>query len=133
MAGGAFGQQNQEFVAAHARGKIGHANGRAEPRGEFLQNQVSYGMPVGVIHLLEIVQIEGHYRQRVPIAAGARGFRRQALLSHAPVAKPRKGIDQRQPLKFFRAHLQDSHFLELLGKLAAQLSSPSPADKWCRR
>jgi len=63
-----IGQDGDELFAAVAGDEIGGAKVVAQHAGEGLQHAVAHGVPVGVVDLLEVVQVE-HEERRRPLVA----------------------------------------------------------------
>src|ERR1044072_2094652 len=52
-------QDDGKFLASDTPEQIAGAKGRLANRGNRLENRISRGMPIGIVHLLEMVDIEG--------------------------------------------------------------------------
>src|ERR1700728_1010200 len=90
LAGVAFREQDQEFIASHARSNIGFSNRGGEAPRELLEYMIPRWMTVGIIDLFKAVKIEGNHGQRMAVSLGTIGFRGQALFRDAPVEKARQ-------------------------------------------
>ena len=57
-------QQKQELLAAPAAGEVGVAERRAKDVRELAQHVVADRVPVRVVHVLEVVEVDEHDSQR---------------------------------------------------------------------
>ena len=82
------GQDHRELVAADARRVVTESQDPAEPLAERLERGVAGGMPVGVVDLLEAVEVDDDEREGpvVPEAAGDRHL--EQAVEAAPVEEP---------------------------------------------
>ncbi len=63
------GHDNNELLSAVAASKIGTAHGRADAPREFLQHFIAGVMPIGVVDMLEAVNVRDTDRERTARAA----------------------------------------------------------------
>src|SRR5258708_20688602 len=80
----ALGKENEEFVAAQAHRQVGAPDDLIQTGGKFPQYLVTGGMAVGILDLLETVQVQREDRERVSLSLPPSHFRGQALLSETP-------------------------------------------------
>ena len=80
-------QQQAELLAAQARGQVAVAARFLEQAAEQLQSAVAHFMAMGVVHLLEMIQIEHEGGERQVMAPGVRQHGLGALLEAAPVGQ----------------------------------------------
>jgi hypothetical protein len=80
-----FRKNQEEFVASHPHSEIAFANDTVEASSKFLQHQITGRVAVGVVDLLEIVQIQEHHRQGMPFARGAGHLCGKPLLGKSTV------------------------------------------------
>src|SRR5580692_3046212 len=89
----AFRKNQQELVASHPHGEVSSPNGAIEGCGKLLKNQVPGGMAVGVVDVLELVEIEDHHTERMAFARRARHLGDQPLFGKPAVIEPRQGVN----------------------------------------
>ena len=77
--------QHRELLAAHARGSVEAALGAADRVGHALEHGVAGGVPVGVVHALEAVEVADDQAERLVGAAGALELEVEHVLEAAPV------------------------------------------------
>ncbi|SBW00869.1 hypothetical protein KL86APRO_11350 [uncultured Alphaproteobacteria bacterium] len=80
-------QENAELVAAETVGEVRGAAGAVEACRHLAQRGVARLMPVGVVELLEAVEIEEHQDERHVLALGAGQLAPQVLVKRAVVAE----------------------------------------------
>ena len=117
----ALRKEDEELVATQAHRQVGAADDFIQTGGKFLQYLVTGGMAVGVVDLLETVQVQREHGQRVSLALRASHFGGQALLRKAPVIQASQWINHGEITEKVRMAL-------LLGELAAK-----PLDENCLR
>src|SRR5260370_13456944 len=83
--------------------------------GKFLQYLVAGRMAVGVVNLLETVQVQREYGERVSFALRTSHFGGQALLGKAPIIQASQWVNHGEVAEKVRMAL-------LLGELAAKPS-----------
>src|SRR5216683_3670047 len=81
----ALGKENEAFVAAQAHRQVGAPDDLIQTASKFPQYLVTGGMAVGIVDVLETVQVKREYGDRVSLALRASHFGGQALLSETPV------------------------------------------------
>jgi hypothetical protein len=109
----AIDEQHHEFVAAPASGEVGTASGMVEALAKFLEDSVTGLVAVGVVDLLEIVDVDQNDNQGQALAFGAGNLCFEALFGIAAVVKAGQGIEHREAAKHFCLDL-------LLGQLALE-------------
>src|SRR5258708_34589102 len=80
----ALGKENEEFVAAQAHRQVSAPDDLIQTGSKFPQYLVTGGMAVGIVDLLETVQVQREYGERVSLSLPPSHFRGQALLSETP-------------------------------------------------
>jgi len=55
---GGYGREDHELLAAPASQRVGVPDGAHDQRGQFHQHQVAHGVAVGVVYVLEVVDVE---------------------------------------------------------------------------
>ena len=83
-------QQDHELVAALARNEVGVTHALAQPVGELGEQQVARVVPQGVVHELEVVEVEEHDPDAGVVAAGPRDGLVEHLLEQVPVRQARE-------------------------------------------
>ncbi len=81
----ALREQDAELVAAEARERIALAQLAAHDRRDLPDQLVTGGMPAGIVHHFELVQVQVHQRVRAAVGAHLRDRRGQAALELGPV------------------------------------------------
>jgi hypothetical protein len=90
-----MGQDDGEFVTAHAICPIGAPQRGRQQLAEAAQDAVATRMALAVIDRLELVEIDEHQRQRRPVAHGGLDLTVELLVEGAMVAQPGERITQR--------------------------------------
>ena len=85
---GRAGQQHHELLAAGARQRIAAAGTLAHQPGQRLQRAVAGGVPVAVIDVLEVIDVDGHDRHRLVLGLQ----QRQRFVQAASVQQPGQGV-----------------------------------------
>src|SRR3954454_23293019 len=102
QAGAALGvgsrQHEHELLATPAARDVALSHGGAEGEGELLQHLVAEGMPVGVVHALEVVEIGNHDAYLVVDPRGASELRSEGLLEPPPIRQPGEAVEERLAL-----------------------------------
>ena len=88
-------QQQSELIAADAEGAIGGAHGRADHPSERGQQLVTGGVAIGVVHALQVVEVDDHKGEGTRLANGSGHLARELLLECTMVAEPGQRIDAR--------------------------------------
>ena len=96
LAQGRGRQHDAELVAAGAREQVAGAKARLRHQREMLQAGVARGVAMGVVDLLEAVEIDHEQRERLAVALGARAFFRQPGHQLAAVADAGEVVEQRE-------------------------------------
>src|SRR5687767_7620099 len=78
-------KQQRELLAARARDDVAGARGVQQERTELTEHRVTHDVPPGVVHALEVVDVDGEQRELAPHARGARQLTSQRLIEPAPV------------------------------------------------
>ena len=81
-------QQKNKLLAAVAAGNIYLAQTLAAALRQLHQGAVARQVPVGVVYIFEMVNIQHHQRQGGAITAGALHFAPPGFLEVAPVIQP---------------------------------------------
>ena len=89
----AFGKKNHEFVAPEAYREIGAANGPGDMLGESPQNNITAGVAVGIIDLLEAVKVEQEHGKWRAFALTAGNLRFDAGLRETPVVQAGQRVE----------------------------------------
>ncbi len=76
-----LGHEPREFLAAHARKDIFGTDERCQARGELGEDLIPSKMAMRIVDLLEVIEIEDHQAERVPVST------RPANLGVEPVKK----------------------------------------------
>ena len=87
-----MGQHDAEFVAAETADDVGFADVRREDLRDLPDDRVARGMSLGVVDLLEPVDVEIDDAGRSAVAFGERQVARQLAEEGAPVRDRRKRI-----------------------------------------
>src|ERR1700738_4609420 len=87
-----LGQNESEFVAAVTRGGVDGAAVDAEDVREAIERVAADEVAVGVIDLLEAVEIEQENREGATVAIGALGFRFEDVEQAAVVGEASEGV-----------------------------------------
>src|SRR5277367_1336940 len=64
-------QEDGEFVAADAKGKVRTAQGAAQRRCGKLQHLIALQVPMAIVHFLELVKVENHDCELLSVALRA--------------------------------------------------------------
>ncbi len=80
-------QHHHELVPADAPDHVAGPEARAQPGGDFLEQRIAHVVPVGIVHLLETVQIDEQHREPPVVAPRLRQRLAQALAEHRPVGQ----------------------------------------------
>ncbi len=80
-----IGQQQDELLAAEARDRIDLAQVAPQDLSDAFQDLVAFDVEVGIVVLLEVIDIEHHHGEFALEAHGALPFHLQHLLEVAPV------------------------------------------------
>src|SRR5258708_36695609 len=96
MLQGTFGKQHEKLVAPQSNSQVGSPDHTVQTRGKFEQYVITGRMAVGVVDVLEIVQVQREDGQGMPLALRPSDFRGQALLSKTAVVKTRQWINHGQ-------------------------------------
>ncbi len=89
------GQDDDEFLAAHAAGHVDVPDILADARGQFLQHLVAHVMAVGVIHRLEEIHVDGQRRKRLAAIDGMFNQMAEMGFHVAPVVKAGERVGHR--------------------------------------
>ena len=101
---GGLRQQQGEFIASQAADCVAGAQGAAQQIRHASQQLVAYGVAEGIVHPLEVVQVQIDERHRTPITGGARPLCLQRLVEGPPVGQSGEHVGPRQFL--FSLHHQ---------------------------
>ena len=82
------GEDDRELLAAVAGGLVDLARGLAQHPGHLAQDDVALLVAVGVVDVLEVVDVEQHERQRLAEALGALDLGRHHLLKRRRLERP---------------------------------------------
>src|SRR6185295_10662841 len=80
-----LGEEDGELLAAVAGDDVGLADGLAEGGGQVAEHLVPHLVAVGLVDVLEVVEVEEEQRQRVVVALGAAELLAEAVLEVAVV------------------------------------------------
>src|SRR5690606_32301227 len=92
LGGANLGQQQHELVAGPAEGVVGGAQLARQRLGDRDERGVAGGVPEAVVDLLEVVEVDHHQVERVPVALGARQLGLQPALEALAVAQSRQPV-----------------------------------------
>ena len=87
-AAGQVGDQDDELIAAVAGDQIGRARRPLEPARDLAQELVARLMAVGVVDLLEVVEVDVQHGNLAPMPLGAGEREVEVLAEHEPVRQP---------------------------------------------
>src|SRR5882672_1375699 len=87
--------QDHEFFAAETAGDVAAAHMRLQQLADGAQYRVAGLVPVLVVIVLEVIDIEDQQRSRIAAAAGAHDLLGKAGIEEAPVEQPGQRIAQR--------------------------------------
>ncbi len=90
------GLQDRELVAAEAGHHVGRPDGPAQAPGHLAQQRVADRMAEGVVHVLEIVEIETEHREWVCAAPARRESQVEAVEEGPPVGEAGERVLLRQ-------------------------------------
>ena len=88
-------QRDGHLLAAVAGGLVDVTRGLAQDAGDLAQHHVALQVAVGVVDLLEVVDVEHDQAELVVVAAGALDLRRHDLLEAAVVEQPGELVGDR--------------------------------------
>lgn len=87
-------QDHHELVAPQARGRVALADAQPEARGDLHQQLVSGLVAVGIVELLEVVEVDQQQRALVPATRTAAQGPLQAVEHQTPVGQPGQRIEE---------------------------------------
>ena len=87
-----LGEDQGEFVAAGAKGKIGSSQSFLQGGGGRLKDLIAARMSMLVVDFLEAVEVENDQSEGMPVTAGAVEFFLKSLAKEAAVVKAGEGI-----------------------------------------
>jgi len=90
------GQYSQHFLAAEAHGEVGWAQRIADQAGGGRQRHVADDVAVGIVELLEVVEVDHDDRQAAAGAGRARRQLRQHVIEPGAVVQARERVVERQ-------------------------------------
>ncbi len=85
---GQSGQEDGELVASHPGHRVLTAYRVDQPVADQLHQIITYGMAVGVVDHLEVVEIDEEHAHRLPDPPGSDQLLIDAVLEQAPVGQP---------------------------------------------
>ncbi len=94
-----FGEDDQELVATEAYDEIGPAYLFLEDLGDLAQDPVAEKMPLGVVDVLEIIDVDEHHGEAFAAASGCPDVAHQHLHVSA-IREARQRVDERKPVRF---------------------------------
>ena len=89
-------QEDRELVPTEPGDDVGAAHGGQEGLSDFLEQEISYRVTVGVVDLLEIIEIQENQGQRSPSPLRGPGLFVQEGFQGSPVVEVREGIMERE-------------------------------------
>src|SRR5450759_3348050 len=98
LAPGDVGQDQGEFIAPDAGHRVGFAYLVPDPRGNGLQEFVAGGVPQGVVHRLELVQVEVQQRELARAAFGKTDRLTEPVVEQQPVRQAGEAVVMRNTL-----------------------------------
>ncbi len=93
------GEDHRELLAADAADDVRRTDGRAEHIGDPLQEVVADAVAVDVVHLLEVVEVEHHDRDRLVCGGGSEELLAEAVMERAVVVEARQRVGLRLVLE----------------------------------
>ena len=114
LGAGGLGQQHDELLAAVARHDVHRPLLPLEQGGELLEHPVAHQVPVGVVDLLEVVDVDHHAGEHRGVPGGAVHLLLQLLHQRAAVEAVGERIGLRQVPHLLLAH---DRVLEVVGLL----------------
>ncbi len=112
---GRFGQQNNELLASVAGEHITFTKCSEKNFRNFLQDHVPHRVPIRIVELLEVIDIEENERNASFSPPYAGNFSFQSLMKIPPVEEPGEAIRGRQLFESF----VDPGVLDSYGRLVA--------------
>src|SRR3569833_1349018 len=94
-----MGEDNNELLAAISRDEGGLPRRGRQKLADTLEDLVAGRVAIGIVVLLELVDVEQDHRQRRPIALRLGPCDRQAIMEGAMVLEPREAVGGRQRLQ----------------------------------
>jgi hypothetical protein len=88
------GQQQRELFTADAEQRVAGAQPLAQQRGHVTQHRVAHRVAMGVVHALEVVQVQQHQRQRAAVGRGGARLLCMAFFQRAPVQQAGQRVVQ---------------------------------------
>ena len=104
-----YQEQVMQCASALAGYSLGQADQLRRAMGEILDDEVTDGVAVGVVHLLEEVDVRGHHRQRAVRAQAARPFDLGPAEEGPPVERAGHGVARRHELELDAQALVGQH------------------------
>src|SRR5258708_39089537 len=89
---GTFRKPNEKLIASQSNSQVGSPDHTVQTSGKFEQYVITGRMAVGVVDVLEIVQVQREDGQGMPLALRPSHFRGQALLSKTAVVQTRPWV-----------------------------------------
>ena len=84
-----LGEDQRELLAAVAAGEVDLADAAEQDLADRAQDRVAGLVAMGVVDLLEVVEVEEDERERVADAVGAPPLEHELLVERAPVRRGR--------------------------------------------
>ena len=84
--------QEDEFVSPEARHRIVPAQAGPKALGDLDENLVARGVAEPVVDLLEVVEVQEHHGQRLPMTLRMQDRERKPVGEQEPVRKPRQDV-----------------------------------------
>ena len=116
------GQDDGQLLAAVAGGLVDLAGGLAQHAGHLAQDEIALLVAVGVVDVLEVVEVEQHEAQRLAEALGALDLGGHGLLEAAAIEQAGQLVGHRLALdRLVQADILDRH-RRLLGEVVEELA-----------
>jgi hypothetical protein len=109
----------QELLPAPAHRQVEAADGLGHQRRHVREHAIARHVPVGVVHRLEVVDIEQHEAEWRPVAPCSGDLAHDGLLAAAPVEQGRELIG-------IRGLGEDAVKLDLAGDVLKDIKPPCP-------
>ena len=124
-------QHGQELLAAVAPQQVGAAQALAQHRRALAQHGVAGQVAVGVVDLLEVVEVAEHHAQGVLVAAGALELLGQPVVDHPVVELAGEAVEGRELVQPLRQPGVVEHQREMAGEGLDQDAGRAAARRSC--
>ena len=99
----------RELLAPEPGGDVAAAHRLAQRRADVAQDPIAVGMAVELVYGLEVVEVEGHQRERLVALVGALELEREPLVKAAVVDQPGERVGGREALQARLVAAQTEH------------------------